>query len=131
MDLMELARGGRFEEVPRKLLPRLVHPSRIDDATLTSTVVGMARAIGPRAFVCQERAIIERPDVRQHLVDVSCPTLVLCGREDALTPLYLSEELADGIPGARLRVVEGCGHLSTLEHPEEVTAAFREWLESP
>ena len=91
----------------------------------------MARAVGPQAFVSQERAIIKRPDARRYLWSVCCPTLVLWGREDALTPLYLSKELADGIPDARLCVIEGCGHLSTIERPEEVTAALREWLEGP
>jgi pimeloyl-ACP methyl ester carboxylesterase len=128
LELMELAQGGRFEEVPQRLLPSFVHPRRLDYTALTSTVVGMARAVGPQAFVRQERAIIKRPDARQYLAAISCPTLVLCGREDALTPLYLSEELADGIPHARLRVIEGCGHLSTIERPEEVTAALRGWL---
>jgi pimeloyl-ACP methyl ester carboxylesterase len=128
LELMELAQGGRFEEVPQRLLPSFVHPRRLDEPALTSTVVGMARAIGPEAFVRQERAIMKRPNSRQYLAAISCPTLVLCGREDALTPLYLSEELADGIPDARLRVIERCGHLSTIERPEEVTAALREWL---
>jgi pimeloyl-ACP methyl ester carboxylesterase len=128
LELMELAQGGRFEEVPQRLLPSFVHPRRLDDTALTSTVVGMAQAVGPEAFVRQERVIINRPDARQYLAAISCPTLVLCGREDALTPLYLSEELADGIPHARLRVIEGCGHLSTIERPEEATAALREWL---
>lgn len=131
LELIEIARGGRFEEVPQRLLPSFVHPRRLDDAALTSTVVNMARAVGPQAFVRQERAIIKRPDARQYLASISCPSLVLCGREDALTPLYLSEELADGIPGANLLMIESCGHLSTIERPEEVTAGLREWLESP
>ncbi len=131
LELIELAQGGRFEEVPQRLLSSFVHPRRLDDAALTSTVVNMARAVGPQAFVRQECAIIKRPDARQYLAAISCPTLVLCGREDALTPLYLSEELADGIPDARLRVIESCGHLSTIECPEEATAGLREWLEGP
>jgi pimeloyl-ACP methyl ester carboxylesterase len=131
LELIELAQGGRFDEVPQRLLPSFVHPHRLDDAALISTVAGMARAVGPEAFVRQERAIIKRPDSRQYLAAISCPTLVLCGREDALTPLYLSEELADGIPDAHLRVIEDCGHLSTIERPEEVTAGMRGWLEDP
>jgi pimeloyl-ACP methyl ester carboxylesterase len=131
LELIELAQGGRFEEVPQRLLPSFVHPRRLGDAALTSAVVGMARAVGPEAFVRQERAIIKRPDARRYLAAISCPTLVLCGRKDALTPLYLSEELADGIPDARLRVIESCGHLSAIERPEEVTAGMRGWLEGP
>jgi pimeloyl-ACP methyl ester carboxylesterase len=57
------------------------------------------------------------------------PTLVLCGREDALTPMHLYEEMADLIPGSRLRVTEKCGHLSALERAEGVTAVLRKWLD--
>ena len=42
--------------------------------------------------------------------------------------MHLHEETASLIPGSGLVVVEGCGHLSTLEKPEEVTAAMRGWL---
>ena len=57
------------------------------------------------------------------------PTLVLCGREDAATPLAQSEEIARGILGCTLVVIEACGHLSTLEKPAEVTRALRAWLD--
>lgn len=130
-ELIALARDGRFDEVPHRLLPRLVHPSALDDArALVATVVGMAEAVGPEAFARQEEAIIARPDSREYLPAISCPTLVLCGREDELTPLELHEEMAALIPGSQLRVIDECGHLSTLERPEEVTAALREWLEA-
>ena len=128
-ELIELSQAGRFDEVPHKLLPNIVHPDRLDDERLTSAVFVMAEAIGPEAFVRQEEAIIRRPDSRKDLLGIACPTLVLCGREDALTPTHLHEEMAALIPGSRLRVMDECGHLSALERPEEVTAALREWLE--
>ncbi len=127
-ELIELSQEGRFDEVPHKLLPNIVHPDRLNDEWLTSTVFAMAEAVGPEAFVRQEEAIIGRPDGRENLPDIACPTLVLCGREDALTPMCLHEEMAGLIPGSWLRVIEKCGHLSALERPEGVTAALREWL---
>jgi pimeloyl-ACP methyl ester carboxylesterase len=128
--LIHFAQSGRFDEVPRELLPRQVHPDNLGDERLVDTVLGMANAVGPEAFVRQEEAIIGRPDARGTLPSIACPTLVLCGREDALTPVYLHEEMASLIPGSRLRVIETCGHLSTLERPAEVTEALREWLEA-
>jgi len=53
---------------------------------------------------------------------------VLCGRQDAATPLVLSEEIAAAIPSARLEVIEDCGHLSTMERPDVVNHALMEWL---
>ncbi len=127
-DLIELSQEGRFGEVPRRLLPNVVHPDRLDDERLTSIVLSMADTVGPEVFVRQEEAIIGRPDGRGDLPGIVCPTLVLCGREDALTPMHLHEEMAGLIPGSQLRVIGECGHLSALERPQEVTAALREWL---
>lgn len=128
--LVSVAQDGQFDEVPRGLFPGIVHPDRIGDKGLASTVFDMAEAVGAAAFVRQEQAIIDRPDSRGDLEEIGCPTLVLCGREDALTPVHLHEEMAARIPNSRLRVVEACGHLSALERPEEVTAALREWLDT-
>ncbi len=129
-ELIGLAQNGRFDEVPRRLLPIELHPDRLDDERLTSTVFGMADAVGPEAFVRQEEAIIGRPDSVGNPPDITCPALVLCGREDELTPPHLHEEMASLLPDSRLVVIERCGHLSTLERPEAVADALREWLET-
>jgi pimeloyl-ACP methyl ester carboxylesterase len=126
--LIELARRGRFIGVARALLPLFLHRARLGDDELVSTVKKMAMNIGREAFIRQELAIMSRADSLPLLPAITCPTLVLCGRQDALTPLELHEEMARAIPGANLRVIEECGHLSTLERPEEVSAALVTWL---
>jgi pimeloyl-ACP methyl ester carboxylesterase len=88
----------------------------------------MAADTGADAFVRQVKAIMKRPDSRPLLPSIGCPTLVLVGDGDELTPPELSKEIAAGIPGARLVVVPHCGHLSTVEKPEDVNAALAEWL---
>jgi pimeloyl-ACP methyl ester carboxylesterase len=128
LDFIALAERGRFLGVTDALLPLLVHPDRLGDAALVATIKRMAKAIGPQAFIRQERAIMGRIDSRPHLGSIRCPTLVLCGREDRLTPLENHVEMADAIPGARLEVIDDCGHLSTLERPDAVNAAMRAWL---
>jgi pimeloyl-ACP methyl ester carboxylesterase len=128
--LMELAQRERgFVPVTNRMLPLLVHPSRVKDEPLVRTVREMAERVGVAAYLRQQTAIIARPDFRASLASIRCPTLVLCGREDALTPLAFHEEIAAAIPGAELTVIESCGHLSTLERPEEVNAALGAWLE--
>jgi len=128
-DLMALARQGRFKGVTPRLLPLLLHPERLADQALVDTVMGMAERVGAEAFLRQQTAIMGRSDSRELLPGIRCPSLVLCGRQDALTPLERSLEMADAIPGARLSVLEQCGHLSSLEHPTRVSAALRAWLE--
>ena len=90
----------------------------------------MAEETGAEAFLRQEQAIIGRPDARKGLAAIKCPTLVLVGDGDELTPPHLSEEIAAAIPGARLVVVAECGHLSTLERPQAVAQALVEWMKS-
>jgi len=127
--LMKLAQGERgFAPVTSRMLPLMLHPSRVKDARLTKTIRDMAERTGVEAYLRQQRAIISRPDFRPELPKIKCLTLVLCGRQDQLTPPECSEEMAAAIPEAKLLVVEECGHLSTLERPDEVNAAMREWL---
>lgn len=127
-DLIALAERGEFKAVSRRLLPLFVHPDRFEDAPLVAEIVAMADEVGKDAFLRQQKAIMGRPDRRPGLADIACDTLVVCGRDDVLTPLELSEEMVSLIPGAALTVVERCGHLSTMERPDEVSRALRDWL---
>jgi pimeloyl-ACP methyl ester carboxylesterase len=88
----------------------------------------MARSVGREGFLAQQRAIMGRPDSRPDLGRIRCPTLVLGGRQDAVTPPEVMEEIAAGIPAAKLVLLDRCGHLAPLEQPEAVTAAMAEWL---
>ena len=126
--LIDLARRGEFKGVTRRLLPQLVHPDRLNDSQLTETVFAMAERLGRETFQRQQRVIMNRPDSRRDLGLIHCPTLVLCGRQDILTPLAVSEEMAEKIPRASLAVIEDCGHLAPLERPRAVNAALRDWL---
>lgn len=104
------------------------HPDHLSDAALVATASQSARNIGLEAYARQLTAIMNRADSSADLAAISCPTLVLCGREDMATPLHLHEAMASAIKGADLQVVEHCGHLSTLEKPAEVNEALRRWL---
>jgi len=126
--LIELAEREGIAKAQQQLMPVLVHPSRLADKALIETVVQMAVDTGVEAFERQQAAIVGRPDNRPLLAGIRCPTLVLVGRQDALTPVELSQEMAAGIPGAKLEIVPECGHLSTLERPGTVNRAMREWL---
>ena len=128
---LELARRGQFKGVTRRLLRLFIHPDRLDDVELTTTILEMNQRAGMEVFLRQQEAILSRPDGLADLARIACSTLVLCGRQDQLTPLEEHQEMATAIPGADLVVVEDCGHMSTLERPEAVTAAMRTWLLAP
>ena len=117
-----------FEGVVDSITPRLVHPSRLGDKSIVKVIAEMAHSVGAQAFARQQRAIMNRLDSRPFLRRIRCHTLVLCGREDVLTPPELHEEMAAAIPKAKLVVVEQCGHMSALEQPQRVTEALQAWL---
>ncbi len=125
--IAQVAAGG-LEEVADAQFMRLVQPARHEDAGLREITRLMARDVGSEGFVRQQTAIVGRVDSRPMLKDITCPTLVLVGDADTLTPPERAAEMADGIRGARLVTVAQCGHLSTIEQPDAVTAALIEWL---
>jgi len=125
-----MAQSGRYGEMPDISIPRYLHRDRQNDPEMTGIVRRMIEETGPEAFVRQLKAIMSRPDSRPLLPSTTCPTLVLVGDGDLATPPELNQEIAAGIPGARLSVVPHCGHLSTIERPEAVNAALAEWLTS-
>lgn len=126
--LIHLSQIGRFKGITPQLLPLLLHHDRLGETRLTDRLVAMAEAIGREGFTRQQTAIINRPDGREDLKKYDLPALVLCGRQDALTPLELHDEMASLIPNAKQVVIEHCGHLPPMERPDEAAAALRAWL---
>jgi len=128
---LEMARAGRFSEITRDhLLPKLIHPARLTDKALVQTIFDMAEASGPAVFIRQETALLDRDDHTPMLSGIRCPTLVMVGEADAITPVPMVRAMAAKIPGARFEVIADSGHLTTLERPAETTALLKAWLAS-
>ena len=125
-----LAKTGRLSEVLDALFPRLVHPKHRLDERVRQVLNQMSTDVGVDGFVRQQLANIGRPDSRPGLSAIRCPTLVLVGDSDELTPPDRAAEIADGIAGARLVTVPESGHASAVEQPEYVTRALLEFLQT-
>lgn len=117
-----------LDAVTEQLLPRLSHPERMNLPSVRGVIQSMATSLGKEVFVRQQRAIMGRPDSRPTLATITCPTLVICGRDDLITPPELATEMADGIRHASLSIIEHCGHLATLDQPEEVNRLLVDWI---
>jgi pimeloyl-ACP methyl ester carboxylesterase len=126
--LIALAEREGTRKAQEMLLGVLIHKARLTDKDLVETVLKMGADTCTDAFKRQQSALMSRSDNRPLLPGIKCPTLIVVGREDALTPPELSQEMATAIPGARLEIVPDCGHLSTLEQPDVVNRAMRAWL---
>lgn len=128
LKFMAQAKVGRFMGVTKQLLPLLVHENRLTDQPLIDVIQAAALNVGRQGFENQQTAILERPDSRPILSTITCRTLMIVGRQDALTPVEDAETIARGIPDCRLEVLEDCGHLASLEKPDEVSALITGFL---
>lgn len=127
--LLELAQTQGLDAVLDALLPMFLAEANQSREELTGLVRKMAHDTGLEAFVKQQTAIMGRADSRMTLSSISCPTLVIVGAGDTLTPPELAEEIAGSISGADLKVIDQCGHLSAIEQPDAVSAAIKSFLE--
>jgi pimeloyl-ACP methyl ester carboxylesterase len=125
---LRAARIGTFKGVTPRFLPTIIHPDHAADPAMAHIVLEMTERVGRVAFELQQRAAIGRPDSRPLLPSIRCPTLVVGGREDRVTPPFLQEEIAAGISGARLEILETCGHLAPIEQADTVNRLMRAWL---
>jgi len=125
---IHLFEHGRMAEFVRASSFTAFSRDNASNKALTNRYKTLLRRAGTAQWIQQNRAIMARPDARLHLGQVRCPTLVLCGDGDLLTPPELSQEIAALIPGAQLQLLPRCGHMLTMEQPEAVNAALRAWL---
>lgn len=129
--LISLAQKGAFQGVTPRLLPSLIAAAHLEDSDLTGRIHAMARRIGRDGFIRQQQAIMARPDNRDLMPDIRVPALVICGREDQLTPPSQAQEMAAALPDADLAVLVHAGHLAPMERPAAVSRALRGWLARP
>jgi pimeloyl-ACP methyl ester carboxylesterase len=120
--LIDIARNEGMEAMCARWLPPMLHRTE-RMAELTKMVLRST----PETFANQQKALLDRPDARTVLPLIHCPTLVLCGRHDAWSPVAQHEEIAAAIPHSKLVIVEDAGHMAPVEQPEAVTGALLEW----
>jgi pimeloyl-ACP methyl ester carboxylesterase len=123
--------AGRVDEVLRANVAFAFHPHHAANAALVARYFGIVRRAGAAQLIAQNRAVMAREDMRPHLAAIDtrrCPTLVLCGEGDALTPPQMAHEIAAAVPAARLEVLPRCGHMLLMEEPAAVAAVLGDWL---
>ncbi|WP_170333362.1 alpha/beta fold hydrolase [Ruegeria arenilitoris] len=126
---IEAVRDGRLRQVMRdEMKPNYLADGPRQGAIL-DLCMEMAMGLGPEVFLCQSKALMNRADQSETLLNYQGTALVLCGREDGLCPVERHELMHDLLPNSTLEIIEDAGHLPTLEKPDETTAALIRWLE--
>ncbi len=121
-------RAGQLDEVLNEHLPRILHPSRLSDKTLTETIRKIQNRCAPETYCRQIQAMIDDYSTLDILSKIHCKTLVIHGREDALFSLKDQETMANGVVKGKLAIIEDCGHVAILERPQATTALMRFFL---
>jgi len=125
--LLKIAQEQGMRMMASEWAKGMVHPRRIG-GPVYAQVLDMFDRGSAEQYAAQIRALLNRPDATALLGTIRCPTLVLTGRDDGWSTPAQHQAMAAAIPGARLVLIEDCGHMCTLEQPEAVSAALRAWL---
>jgi pimeloyl-ACP methyl ester carboxylesterase len=113
-----------------EMIPKLLgETTRRANAAVVEKVRELVMANSTAAIAGAIRAMMTRPDSTPLLSTIRCPTLILVGAEDTLTPPPLAEELRRGIAGSEHVVIPSAGHLASLEQPAAFNAALARFLD--
>ena len=123
--MIELVRREGSPGVAREMVGKLLGEStRTQQPDLVDAVVALVEANGPEGVEAAIRAMRDRPDRTELLAAIDCPTVVMCGGQDVVTPPEECEAMSRQIRGAQFVRLDGAGHLANLERPIEFTAAL-------
>jgi len=127
--MIEKSEKRGFLTMWREFIPRFVHPARTDDPDLVEILMKQAFEIGHYTFRQHQIAMMKRRGYHDILGSIRCPTTILVGDGDILTPIDTHAAMAEAIPRARMTVFADSGHLLSMERPAETSAALRAWVE--
>lgn len=127
---MTAVRDGRLRQVMRdEMKPNYLADGPRQGAIL-DLCMAMATKLGADVFIRQSRALMDRSDQTRTLSNYQGKSLLLCGREDGLCPVERHQMMHELLPNSTLEIIEGAGHLPSLEKPNDTTAALIRWLEN-
>jgi pimeloyl-ACP methyl ester carboxylesterase len=126
---IQMFKDGRVTEFVRASSAMAFSREQAGNKALAARYRELVLRADTTQWVRQNQALMERPDARLHLRQTRCPTLVLCGADDLMTPPELSREIAALVPAAELHLLPRCGHMLTLEQPAAVNRLLLDWLD--
>lgn len=128
--MIELVRKEGSKPIADQMMSKMLAKDAADRRPQTAqTLRQMMEACPPKTIEHALAAMRDRPDRSGELASIKVPTLVIVGESDAITPPSVAEAMVRKIPNAQLVVIDGAGHMSPMEQPEQVNRALRAFLD--
>lgn len=126
--LVKLAYDKGMSALAERWLPKMVHPDRLADKTLMGTLKKMVERKTPTIHEQQIHALLNRPKAENFVGNITCPTLVGVGRQDAWSPVERHQQIQQQIKGSTLTIIENAGHFAPMEQPQVFTEVLLNWF---
>jgi pimeloyl-ACP methyl ester carboxylesterase len=126
--LVRKALSEGIEAIAETWARPMIGPSGQEDAQLLDTILTMVGRMSGEIYAGQTQALLTRPDATPVLAEIRCPTFIICGKQDAWSPPERHQKMAELIAGSELRLIDDCGHMSTMERPDEILSILEEWM---
>jgi 3-oxoadipate enol-lactonase len=127
--MIEQARTSGAGAVADQMLPKMLSPATQEGRPdVVKTLRAMMAGCSPQTIEYALAAMRDRPDRSGELRGIKVPTLVIVGDADAITPPDVAEKMHKAIPGSKLEVIRGAGHMSPMEQPDQVNRAIERFM---
>lgn len=124
----ERLRAGEARQVATEMGDIIAHMDGPNGAAARDCFIAMCEAVGAQVMTRQSDALAQRADLRPRLSEVTCPALMLWGVHDRFSPAADGLRMAAAMPNGRYVELADCGHLPSLEYPEETASAIAHWM---
>lgn len=128
LEMIELAKTNGIEPLIKPSLIDILAPCHQQNEMINHILVHMARATGVEKYINEQHLIMSRKSAFSLLDKMTCPTLVLTGDQDALSPIEEMEKLAKKIPYSLFAIIENAGHLPCLEKPSAINGVLKTFI---
>lgn len=118
------------EKAVNPMMAKLISAQSQKSEKITTWLQKTMHSVSPETIEMALYAMAGRSDFTNELSSINVPTLVIAGREDAIIPVEVMKKMADAIPGASFKVVEGSGHMPSNEQPDAFNQLLLDFLQT-
>lgn len=127
-ETIEFAHKNGMQALADRWLPGMVYAPNQQNMKLMQSLTDMVLRQNSNLHERQIKALVNRPDATTYLADITCPVLLVVGREDQWSPVSQHEDMLKLLPDARLEIIENAGHFAPVEQPREVARIMTAFL---